>query len=384
MVSERVSRIEESSTVKSASTVAQLKKKGINVISFGMGEPDFTTPRNIIEAAERAMERGFTHYTPTEGIPELREAIAEKSKRENGIECGAENVLVMPSKFAIFAAMFALLDCGDGIILPDPGWQTYSACASLCGSSYFGYSSVEGIEQAIKRCRDLGKKPKLIVLNSPSNPAGKVFSRKEIEDIAGIAEENDLFVLSDEVYEKLIYEGKHISIGNLLGEKAITVNGFSKTYAMTGWRVGWCIAYGELFEGMKKIAQHTQTCATSFAQFGALEALKGTQDPVKNMKEEFRKRRDFICKALSGIDVLKFEPPAGMFYLFPSYALDMNSEDFCSMMLEEAHVLLTPGSAFGKNGERRFRLSYATSMKNLEEGAEKIGETIERYISKKF
>jgi aspartate aminotransferase len=379
MVSVRVNRIEESSTVKSASIVAQLKKKGIKVISFGMGEPDFTTPKNIIEAAERAMERGFTHYTPTEGIPELREAIAEKCRRENNIDCGAENVLVLPSKFAIFAAMFTILEAGDGAIIPNPGWQTYSAAATLCDGTPFYYSSMDGIKQAIKECRKQGKKPKLLLLNSPSNPAGKVLNRKEIEEIAGIAEEEDFFILSDEVYEKLIYEGEHISIGSLLKDRVITVNGFSKTYAMTGWRIGWCIAYGDVFNGIKKIAQHTQTCATSFAQYGALEALTGPQDAVKSMKEEFRIRRDFVCKVLSQIDSLKFDPPAGAFYLFPEYSLDMISEDFCNKMLEESHVLLTPGSSFGAMGEKHFRLSYATSMESLKEGAERIKETIEKY-----
>jgi len=379
MVSARVNRIEESSTVKSASIVAQLKQKGINVISFGMGEPDFTTPKNIIEAAERAMEKGFTHYTPAEGIPELREAIAEKSRRENGIDCEAENVLVLPSKFAIFAAMFTILEAGDGAIIPDPGWQTYGASATLCDGTPFYYSSVNGIKQAIKECRKQGKKPKLLLLNSPSNPTGKVLNRKDLEEIAGIAEEEDLFVLSDEVYEKLIYEGEHISIGSLLRDRVITVNGFSKTYAMTGWRIGWCIAYGKIFEGIKKIAQHTQTCATSFVQYGALEALTGPQDSVKSMKEEFKIRRDFVCRALSQIDALKFDPPAGAFYLFPEYTFDMTSEDFCNKMLEEAHVLLTPGSSFGAMGENHFRLSYATSLENLKEGTERIKETIEKY-----
>jgi len=384
MVADRINRIGESSTVKSASTVAQLKKQGIRVISFGMGEPDFTTPRNIIEAAERAMEKGLTHYTQTEGIPELREAIAEKSRDENGIDCTPGNVLVLPSKFAIFAAMFTLLEEGDGVMIPDPGWQTYSACASLCGASSFYYDGVDGIRKAMDECRDAGKEPKLLVLNSPSNPTGKVMTEGEIREIAGIAEEERIHVLSDEVYEKLTYDGTHVSIGKLLGDRVITVNGFSKTYAMTGWRVGWCIAYGEVFDGIKKIAQHTQTCVTSFAQYGALEALTGPQDSVNSMKEEFRKRRDFMCRALSEIDAIRFEPPAGAFYLFPSYSLDVSSEELCNTMLWRAHVLLTPGSAFGRNGEKHFRISYATSMEDLRTGVERIGETIERYKCEKF
>jgi len=384
MVAERIRNIEESTTVKSASVAAQLKKSGVNVISFGMGEPDFDTPENIREAAKKAMDSGFTHYTPAEGIPELREAIAEKSKKENLLECGPENVVVMPSKFAIFASMFTLLEMGDGAILPDPGWQSYGASVALCGASSYYYAGIKDIPAAIETCRSSGKKPKLLVLNSPSNPTGKVFDEREVKELADIAESENMHVLSDEVYEKLVYDGRNISIGRYLGDKAITINGLSKTYAMTGWRVGWCVAYGEVLDGIRKIMQHTLTCSTSFAQYGALEALRGPQESVELMRREFEKRRNFACAKLKEIRNIELEVPKGAFYLFPSYLLDESSEDLCNMMLKEAHVILTPGTAFGKNGEKHFRLSYAASMKNLEEGLNRIEEFIERYKCEKF
>jgi len=382
MLASRVENLKESSTVKSAALVAELRKKGMNVISFGMGEPDFTTPENIIEAAKRALDRGFTHYTPSNGIPELREAIAEKCRRENGLDCTFENVVVMPSKQAIFAAMFAIANKNDTILLPDPGWVTYPACASLCRASVEHYSGFclksEEIEKIIEKVEEKGKKIKLMVINTPSNPTGAVYDEGELKKIAAIAEEKSFYILSDEVYEKLIYEGKHTSIGKFCRDRVITVNGFSKTYAMTGWRLGWCIAHEGVLDAVKKINQHTQTCATSFGQWGALEALKGDQESIKRMKREFKKRRDFAFKRVSETGKLKCELPKGAFYLFPRYDCDMNSQEFCDKMLKEANVLLTQGSAFGENGEKHFRMSYAASIEHIERGIERIERVLEK------
>ena len=376
MLASRLENLKESTTVKSAALVAELRGKGIDVISFGMGEPDFTTPENIIEAAKIALDKGYTHYTPSDGIPELRATIAEKCRRENGLDCDYENVVVMPTKLSIFAAMFAILNKNDTILLPDPGWLSYPECAHLCEASIERYSSFclksEEIEKIIEKVEEKKRKIKLMVINTPSNPTGAVYEESELKKIAELAEEKNFYILSDEVYEKLIYEGKHVSIGKFCRDNVITVNGFSKTYAMTGWRIGWCVAHEEVLKSVKKINQHTQTCATSFGQYGALEALKGDMRAVERMKREFEKRRKFAFKRVSEIEKLKCELPKGTFYLFPEYSCDMNSHEFCNKILKEARVLLTPGSVFGENGEKHFRMSYAASLEKIEIGMARI------------
>ena len=373
----------ESGTVKIANLVSKLKQEGRNVISFSMGEPDFPTPENIREAAKRALDEGFTHYTPSAGIPELRELVAEKSVKENNIPCTASNVLITPSKHAIFMSMLAMVDEGDEVIIPDPAWGTYDASIRLAGGkpTYAVLEEDNGFRMNPEVLAELiTPRTSMIVVNSPSNPAGSVFERDDIKGIADLAKDHDLTILSDEVYEHIIYEGEPISMASVDGmfERTITVNGFSKTYAMTGWRLGWLVAPPAIFKEFSKLQSHSVTCGVSFAQKGAVEALKGPQDSVASMKEEFRIRRDLVCDLIDEIPSLHCARPKGAFYIFPSYDFEMNSEDFCTYLLENANVGVTPGTAFGPNSEGHFRISYAASREALEEGLIRIKEALSR------
>jgi len=373
--------VPESGTVRIGNLVSRLKAEGRDIISFSMGEPDFTTPDNIREAAKRALDDGFTHYTPSAGIAELRRAVAEKSMRENGIPCDMSNVLITPSKQAIFMSIMAMVDEGDEVILPDPAWGTYDACIRLAGGTpvYLVLDAENDFRPSPEDISELiTDKTSMIVINSPSNPSGGIMEEEDAEGIADLAIDHDLTVLSDEVYEKVIYEGKHLSLASYDGmfERTITVNGFSKTYAMTGWRLGWLVAPPYMLKPISKLQSHSLTCAVSFAQVGGLEALTGPQDSVRGMVEEFRARRDLVCDLLDEIPSLSCSRPKGAFYVFPSYDFEMKSDELTEYLLEKANVGVTPGTAFGPNSEGHFRISYAASRENIEEGLRRIKEAL--------
>jgi len=383
MVAKRISNVPESGTVRIANLVSRLTQEGRQIYSFSMGEPDFVTPEGIRKATQEALDEGFTHYTPSAGIPRLRELIAEKSLEQNGIPCQASDVLVTPSKHAIFMSMLAVVDEGDEVILPDPAWGTFDATARLAGGRprYAVLREEDGFRMNPEVVAELiTPKTSLIVINSPSNPTGSVIEREDLKGIADLAKDHDLTVLSDEVYEHIIYEGKHHSIASLdeMFERTITINGFSKTYAMTGWRLGWLVAPPPLFKAMSKLQSHSVTCAVSFVQKGGVEALIGPQGSVDEMVGEFRARRDLVMELLEEIPSLHCPIPKGAFYIFPSYDLEMNSEEFCAYLLEKANVGVTPGVAFGPNSEGRFRLSYATSRETLEKGMASMKEALAR------
>ncbi|MCS7097740.1 MAG: pyridoxal phosphate-dependent aminotransferase [Candidatus Methanomethyliaceae archaeon] len=373
----RMLQIKESGTLKAMSKAKELQAKGIKVIQLDVGEPDFPTPINIIKSAEKAMENGFTHYTPSAGILELREAIANKLRGENGLNVNKDNIIVTPgSKQAIFYAIMALIDEGDEVIIPTPAWPSYMEIVSLAGGrvreipSYFKLN-IEGIKEAIN------DRTKLIIINSPNNPTGYVMNRNEIKALAEIAMDSKIFVLSDEIYEKLIYEGEHISIGSIPGmeEITLTVNGFSKTYAMTGWRLGYIAAPKPIASAINKLQQHSASCAASFVQMAGIEALN-PNTPVKPMIEEFKRRRDYICSALEKLSWFKIHKPNGAFYIFPDISSSgMNSDEFCDMLLEKLAISTTPGSIFG-GYNKNIRISYANSMENLKEAVLRIEKLI--------
>lgn len=383
MVADRLGNMPESGTVRIANLVAKLKQEGRDVLSFSMGEPDFTTPENIREAAKRALDEGFTHYTPSAGLPELRDLIARKSIKENKIPCTASNVLVTPTKHAIFMSVLAMINQGDEVILPDPVWGTYDASIRLAGGKprYAVLKQEEEFRMTSERVAELiTPKTRMIVINSPLNPTGSVLEKEDIKGIADLAKDHDITVMADEVYEHIIYEGEHLSIASLDGmfDRTITINGFSKTYAMTGWRLGWLVAPPEIFRAVNKLQSHSVTCAVSFVQKGGIEALSGPQDSVAAMREEFRARRDLVCDLIEEIPSLHCSKPKGAFYIFPSYDFEMNSEDFCTYILENANVGVTPGAAFGPNSEGYFRISYAASREALKEGLTRIKEALSR------
>jgi len=375
--SKRLQDIPASGTVAISNLVSQLKANGVDIISFSMGEPDFVTPSNIVNSCIESLRDGFTHYTSSLGIPELRVAVANKSVTQNRIPCTEKNVLITPCKQAIFMTALAYLDPGDEVILSDPSWVSYEACIRLAGAKpvYIPTKFEEDfvIDPSLLEAA-ITSKTKMIILNTPSNPTGGVLPIQTIKAIAEIAIKNDIMVMSDEIYESIIYEGKHLSIASLPGmfERTITISGLSKTYAMTGWRLGWAIAPEIDIKNINKLQTHSISCCVSFTQPAAVEAINGPQKEKDDMVREFKKRRDLALDLISEIKGLECNVPKGAFYLFPKYNVSMSSEELATQLLEKAHVAVTPGSAFGPCGEGFFRISYATSEEQIREGLDRL------------
>jgi aspartate/methionine/tyrosine aminotransferase len=291
-------------------------------------------------------------------------------------------VLITPTKQAIFETILATVNDGEEVIMPDPAWVTYEPCVQLAGGKAVPCTTKEENEWRFVP-EDVAElitpKTKMILYNSPSNPCGAVESHDDIKGLADLAKDHNLVVLSDEVYEKIIFDGlKHYSIAAEPGmmDRTITISGFSKTYAMTGWRMGWLIAPKPIFKGINKIQQHSITHAVSFAQYGALAGITGSQEPVKMMVKEFEERRNLIMKLMKEIPRLKCDTPKGAFYVFPRYEGDMKSEEMALFLMDKAEVALTGGSAFGKAGEQHLRISYATNKKNIQEGMERLKKVL--------
>jgi aspartate aminotransferase len=382
VITSRVQRIPESATMKIADVAAKLRSEGRDIISFSLGEPDFETPENIKKAAKTALDRGETHYTQGSGIRELRETIAEKLKNENNLDVSPADVLVTPgAKQAIFEAICTLIEEGDEVLLFDPAWVSYGAIVKFAGgkpvmvpvSEQDGYVPVD-LDRYITR------DTKLLILNSPCNPTGAVYGKNAIKTVAETAEDHSVFVLSDEVYEKIIYGAKHYSIGSLIPSRTITINGFSKAYAMTGWRLGYATAPSPILQGMLKIQQHSVSNATSFAQRAGVEAIKGDQSPVRAMVAEFKKRRDLMIDGLRKMGI-ECALPKGAFYAFATISQFGSSVEVTQRLLQDALVAVTPGSAFGPNGEGYVRLSYATSRQNIEQGIDRIEASLGKGLS---
>jgi len=372
----RIEIIQPSATLRVSNMAKQLKREGKDVVDMSVGEPDFPTPAFIVEAAYKAMREGKVFYTPTRGVPELLEAIAEKLRKENGIEVRAENVIVTPgAKYAIYEAMMCLLEEGDEVILLDPSWVSYEACIQMAGAKAVWVPHDEGFDDA--PIEDyVTDKTKMIVINSPSNPLGVVYSREFLKKVRDVAVEKDLLVMSDEVYEKIIFEGEHCSLAAMDGmlERTITINGFSKTYSMTGWRLGYAAAPEWIIKLMDRMQSHSVSHPTSFVQYAGLAALKGDQSFVRGMVEEFRARRDMIMTKLNELGI-EYAPPKGAFYIFMNVNRDSN--EFCEEFLKKEHVALTPGSAFGVAYKTWVRLSYATSRERIAEFLRRL----ERFLS---
>lgn len=359
----------------------QLEREGRKIIHMGVGEPDFDTPEHIKRAAREALERGATKYTSSRGIPELREAIAEHLLGK-GVEASPEEVLVTPgAKHAIFCAMAAALDPGDEVLIPSPCW-TYEGIVRVAGGkpAFVPTFRAEGFKVKPERIQErLTPQTRMLVLNYPNNPTGATLEEHELRALADLAQDHGLWVLSDEIYDCLVYEGEHVSIASLPGmrERTLYINGFSKAYAMTGWRLGYVVAPRELVDQMVKIQQASTTCAPAFVQAAGVAALRGPQDCVREMREEYRRRRDVMVKGLSsaGLECLV---PAGAFYVFPSIErLGLSSGEFCERLLQEAGVVGVAGSEFGPYGEGHVRFSFATSMENIREALKLIKSVVE-------
>jgi len=378
-----MSTIPPSSTLKVLALAKELQRQGKDIVHMEVGEPDFDTPPHIKKAAVEAIERGATKYTPSAGMPELREAIA-KNLAGKGIQTTPKNVIVTPgAKHAIFCAMATTLDPGDEIIIPCPCW-TYEAIALTFGAKpvYVETKQADGFklkEESLKAA--ITPKTKMILLNYPSNPTGAVMQKEDLKPIADLAVDRKLWVLSDEIYDCLVYEGKHASVMGLPGmaERTIYINGFSKAYAMTGWRLGYAVAPVEIIAEMDKILQASTSCVAGFVQAAGVAALNGPQDCIEKMRKEYYKRRDVIVDGLNSIDGFECAKPEGAFYAFPSIKkLSLPSLEFCERLLRDVGVAAVPGSGFGPYGEGHVRFSYATSMENIGKGIERVKKVAEK------
>lgn len=377
MVSVRLASIQESTTLKISAMAKKLNASGLDVIDMGIGEPDFDTPKYIVEAGCSAIREGKTHYAPTAGIPELRKALAEKFQRENRLNVSADDVVVTPgAKMAVFAAIQALISEGDECLMIGPSWVSYEPSVAFAGGKVVWGSVDENfVPLDLKEC--ITPRTKLIIVNSPSNPTGAVFDRQILKEIRDLACDHNLYVISDEIYEKIIYEHEHISIGSMEGmeDRTITVNGFSKAYAMTGWRLGYMTGPKDSVKWVTRLLSHSVSQAATFVMSAGLAAVKGPQDEVTAMVKEFRARRDLLVAGLRRLGI-PCGMPGGAFYVFPDVSELGGGDAFTDKLLKDALIAATPGSAFGPGGANYVRLSYATSQERLREALERIEKVI--------
>ncbi|GAB4310163.1 MAG: guanitoxin biosynthesis PLP-dependent (S)-gamma-hydroxy-L-arginine cyclodehydratase GntC [Methanobacteriaceae archaeon] len=341
-----------------------------DTINLGLGEPDFDTPPHIIGAAKNSMDEGFTHYTVNKGIIELRDAVSNKLKTENRIKTDPESIIVtVGASEALYMCSQAFFESGDEVLIPDPGFVSYAACVRLAEAKPVPIKLEEDNEfrmtaEAVNE--KISPETKAIILNSPSNPTGSVMKKSDIKGIAELADDHGFLIVSDEIYEKIIYQGRHYSFGEF-SDNVITINGFSKTYAMTGFRIAYTAARPEITEEMLKIHQYNTACASSISQIAALEALTGPQKSVEVMVTEFKRRRDLIVRRLNDMGI-RCVKPAGAFYVFPHVR---NADEYVSKALENG-VIVVPGQSFGENSKEYVRMSYATSYENIEEAMDRL------------
>src|SRR3989440_1895342 len=378
-ISERAAQLTPSLTLSIDSKERDVRAEGIDVCGFGAGELDSDTPEHIKRAAIEALEAGFTKYTPNAGIPELRQAIADKLAADNGLNYRAGQVVVSNgAKHACYNAILATCQPGDEVIIPAPYWVSYPDMVRLVGAEPVIVPTSE--RNAWKmRPEDfenaMTPRTKMLIMNSPSNPTGSVYTREELEAIVNVAAEEDIYILSDEISEKLVYDDtQHVSIASLSTEAydlTITVNGFSKTYAMTGWRLGYLAAPEAVAKAVDSIQSHTSSNPSSFSQYGALAALRGDQQPVADMREEFDMRRNYMFERVSKISNVTAVKPQGAFYVLVNISqLGLSAQNFADRLLSKASVAVVPGAAFGD--DRTVRFSYATSLDVIKKGLDRF------------
>ncbi|MEJ5368109.1 MAG: pyridoxal phosphate-dependent aminotransferase [Bryobacteraceae bacterium] len=380
-LSSAMSRIGTETAFEVLVRARQLEAQGRHIIHLEIGEPDFDTPRHIVEAAKAALDEGWTHYGPTQGLPELREAIAETVSRSRGIEVGADRVCVVPGgKPIIFFSMLALLEPGDEVIYPNPSFPIYESMIRYCGATPVPIPLLEerGFAFDLELFRErLSDRTRMVVLNSPANPTGGVLCREDLAAIADLLHHRDVVVLSDEIYSRIWYDAEPMSIASFpeMTDKTIILDGFSKTYAMTGWRIGYGVMPPFLVDAVNKLMVNSNSCTASFTQRAALAALRGDQSPVDAMVAEFRRRRDAFVEKLNTIPGVRCAVPAGAFYAFANIkATGWGARELADALLQQAGVACLSGTAFGKFGEGYLRFSYATSFENLMEGARRIAD----------
>jgi len=385
----RLSQMEESSTMLVMLAAQKLKAEGVDVVDLGAGEPDFNTPDNIKEAAKRAIDRNFTRYTPVAGVPQLRDAILYRYREDFGVERKREEVIAtVGGKHSIFNILMTLVNPADEVIIPAPYWVTFPQVVHLCGGRPVTLRTVpeEGFKVTLDSVsRHLTKRTRVLILNSPCNPTGAVIPKAEFLRICELAAQHDVYVLSDECYQRFLYDGgapyTAAAVPEELRHRVVVSGSLSKTYAMTGWRLGYTIGPAELIGQIAKVQGHETSNPCSIAQAAAIEALTGPQESAQKMIQEYQRRRDFLVPALNGLPGIRCFKPEGAFYVYPDIrgclkAEMRTSDDFAARLLREAHVALTPGSGFGVDGF--VRISYAAAYSALEEAVRRLGEFLRK------
>ncbi|MHC3378238.1 pyridoxal phosphate-dependent aminotransferase [Haloarcula sp. H-GB5] len=375
----RVERVEPSATLAISNKAAELEAEGKDVVDLSVGEPDFDTPENIKDAAKDALDAGHTGYTSSNGIPELKEAIADKLHDDGLTQYGPENLIVTPGgKQALYEIFQTIIDDGDEVALLDPAWVSYEAMAKLAGGTLTRVDTAAHdfqLEGALDDLADaVSDETKLLVVNSPGNPHGAVYSREAMEGVRDLAVEHDITVISDEIYKEITYDGvEAVSLGTLEGmeDRTITLNGFSKAYSMTGWRLGYFAAPEELVSQAGKVHSHSVSCAVNFVQHAGVEAITNTDDAVEEMRQAFAERREFLMGLFEDHGVHVPEPQ-GAFYMMPEIAPDGDDTEWCDQAISEAQVATVPGTAFGTPGYAR--ISYANSKERLQEAVDRLAE----------
>jgi aspartate/methionine/tyrosine aminotransferase len=363
----------------------QMEAEGKSVIHLQIGEPDFDTPRNISDAAIQAIRDGHTHYAPSGGIPQAREAAAQYMSKTRNIEVGPENIVIMPGcKPLIFCSMISLVEEGDEVIVPNPGYPTYQSVTKFLGAKPAPIKLREENEFRF-RLDDLrslvNPRTRMIILNSPENPTGGQLTWDDLQGIYEIAEEHDLWIMSDEIYSRIVYDVEFKSITSIPGamERTVAIDGLSKTYAMTGWRLGFAAMPKQLADYMFTVAINNFSATATFTQHAMIEALTGPQDDIEKMVAEFRRRRDVIVQGLNEIEGITCLNPEGAFYVFPNITqTGLTSDQFADMMLEQAGVACLSGTCFGEYGEGYVRFSYANSVENIQEGLRRVKQTLSK------
>lgn len=386
----RVAALQPSITLSITSKAKALKQQGVNVISFGAGEPDFDTPEPIKEEAKKALDAGFTKYAPTAGIPELKKGIVEKLKNDNHLDYKESEVLVScGAKHSCANIILTLCDRGDDLLIPAPYWVSYPEMGRLAEANPVLIKTKEEnnfLLTAEDLEKSITKKSRLLILNSPSNPTGMMYDKKSLEAIAEVVLKHDLFVLSDEIYEKIVFDGKqHVSIASLgeeIKKRTIVINGFSKAYSMTGWRLGYAAGPEEIIKAANRLQDHSTSGANSITQKAGVKALALDQSVLKEMSQVFEKRRDLIVAGLNNIPGITCLKPEGAFYVFPNISgLGMDSMTLADKLLDEVQVAVVPGIAFGSDAN--IRLSYACSEENIKEGLSRIEKFIKEKVEVK-
>jgi aspartate aminotransferase len=372
---DRVERVEPSATLAISNLASELEADGVDVVDLSVGEPDFPTPENVVEAGKRAIDDGHTGYAPSNGIPPLKAAIVEKLAGD-GLEYGTDEIIVTPgAKQALYETFQALVEEGDEVVLLDPAWVSYEAMAKMAGADLERVDLSAHDFQLAPALDELGEvvsdDTELLVVNSPSNPSGAVFTDEALEGVRDLAVDHDVTVISDEIYDAITYDTDQTSLGSLegMGDRTVTINGFSKAYSMTGWRLGYLAAPKPLVDQASKLHSHSVSCATHFVQYAGIEALENTDEAVAEMRDAFEERRDMLVDLFA--EHGKEVPfPDGAFYMM--LPVDEDDQAWCEGAIEDAHVATVPGSAFGTPGYAR--LSYAASEERLREGVERLAE----------